>query len=52
MMLSIVDALIDRAFLIFGPLKSLIVDEDRAFSLKVMHCFRCIENRCEMYFTL
>ena len=29
--------LIDRVFLIFGPPKSLIVDEDRTFSSKVMH---------------
>ena len=34
---SITHALIDRIFLIFGPPKSLIVDEDRALSSKVMH---------------
>ena len=34
---SIAHALIDRVFLIFGPPKSLIVDEDRALSSKVMH---------------
>ena len=34
---SITHALIDRVFLIFGPPKSLIVDEDRALSSKVMH---------------
>ena len=34
---SIAHALIDRIFLIFGPPKSLIVDEDRALSSKVMH---------------
>ena len=34
---SIAHALIDQIFLIFGPPKSLIVDEDRAFSSKVMH---------------
>ena len=42
---SIAHALIDRIFLIFGPPKSLIVDEDRALSSKVMHyVLRCIEN--------
>ena len=35
--ISIAHALIDRIFLIFGPPKSLIVDEDRALSSKVMH---------------
>ena len=34
---SIAHALIDRIFSIFGPPKSLIVDEDRALSCKVMH---------------
>ena len=34
---SIAHALIDRVFLIFSPPKSLIVDEDRALSSKVMH---------------
>ena len=34
---SIAHALIDRIFLIFGPPKSLIVNEDRALSSKVMH---------------
>ena len=34
---SIAHALIDRVFLIFGPPKSLIVDEDRALSSKVMY---------------
>ena len=34
---SIAHALIDKIFLIFGPPKSLIVDEDRALSSKVMH---------------
>ena len=34
---SITHALIDRVFLIFGSPKSLIVDEDRALSSKVMH---------------
>ena len=34
---SIAPALIDRVFLIFGPPKSLIVDEDRTLSSKVMH---------------
>ena len=34
---SIAHTLIDRVFLIFGPPKSLIVDEDRALSSKVMH---------------
>ena len=34
---SIAHALIDQIFLIFGPPKSLIVDEDRALSSKVMH---------------
>ena len=34
---SIIHALIDRVFLIFGPPKSLIVDEDGALSSKVMH---------------
>ena len=34
---SITHAPIDRVFLIFGPPKSLIVDEDRALSSKVMH---------------
>ena len=33
----ITHALIDQIFLIFGPPKSLIVDEDRALSSKVMH---------------
>ena len=37
MLVSITHALIDRVFLIFGPPKSLIVDEDRALSSKVMH---------------
>ena len=35
--ISIAHALLDRVFLIFGPPKSLIVDEDRALSSKVMH---------------
>ena len=35
--ISIAHALLDRVFLIFGPPKSLIVDEDRALSLKTMH---------------
>ena len=35
--ISIAHALLDRIFLIFGPPKSLIVDEDRALSSKVMH---------------
>ena len=35
--ISIAHALLDRVFLIFGPPKSLIVDEDRALSFKVMH---------------
>lgn len=35
--ISIAHALIDRIFLIFGPPKSLIVDEDRALSSKIMH---------------
>ena len=30
--------LLDRIFLIFGPPKSLIVDEDRALSSKVLNC--------------
>ena len=34
---SIAHALIDRVFLIFGPPKTLIADEDRALSSKVMH---------------
>ena len=34
---SITHALIDRIFLIFGPPKSLIVDEDRALSSKIIH---------------
>ena len=34
---SITHALIDRVFFIFSPPKSLIVDEDRALSSKVMH---------------
>ena len=34
---SIAHALIDRVFLIFGPPKSLIVNETRALSSKVMH---------------
>ena len=34
---SIMHALIHRIFLIFGPPKSLIVDEDRALSSKIMH---------------
>ena len=34
---SIAHALIDRVFLNFGPSKSLIVNEDRALSSKVMH---------------
>ena len=34
---SITHALIDRVFLIFGPPKSLIVNEDRALSSKAMH---------------
>ena len=37
--ISIAHALLDRVFLIFGPPKSLIVDEDRALSSKVMHYF-------------
>ena len=48
---SIAHALIDRVFLIFGPPKSLIVDEDRALEGYAL-CSRCIENRYEMYFTL
>ena len=35
--ISIAHALLDRVFLIFSPPKSLIVDEDRALTLKVMH---------------
>ena len=35
--ISIAHALLDRIFLIFGPPKSLIVDDDRALSSKVMH---------------
>ena len=35
--ISIAHALLDRVFLIFGPPKSLIIDEDRALSSKVMH---------------
>ena len=43
---SISHALIDRVFLIFGPPKSLIVNEDRALSSKSHAlCCRCIENR-------
>ena len=34
---SIAHALLDRIVLVFGPPKSLIVDEDRALSSKVMH---------------
>ena len=34
---SITHALIDRVFLVFGPRKSLIVNEDRTLSFKVMH---------------
>ena len=33
----ITHVLIDRVFVIFGPPKSLIVDEDRTLSSKVMH---------------
>ena len=35
--ISIAHAFLDRVFLIFGPPKSLIVDEERALPLKVMH---------------
>ena len=35
--ISIAHALIDRIFVIFGPPKSLIADEERALSSKVMH---------------
>ena len=35
--ISIAHALLNRIFLIFGPPKSLIVDEDQALSSKVMH---------------
>ena len=35
--ISIAHALLDRIVLVFGPPKSLIVDEDRALSSKVMH---------------
>ena len=34
---SIAHALLDRVVLVFGPPKTLIVDEDRALSSKVMH---------------
>ena len=34
---SIAHAMLDRIFLIFGPPKTLIIDEDRALSAKVMH---------------
>ena len=40
-------------FLIFGPPKSLIVDEDRALSSKVMHyVLDALKIDCEMYFTI
>ena len=35
--ISIAHTLLDTVFLIFGPPKSLIFDEDRALSSKVMH---------------
>ena len=34
---TIAHAMLDRIFLIFGPPKTLIIDEDRALSAKVMH---------------